>query len=53
MNVQFGDSLWPCMLYYRHLVYITTIVSTFYGGIIWVWACQMGKKVGAMTTLEK
>ena len=34
-------------------VYITTIVSTFYCGIIWVWVCQMGEKEGAMTTGEK
>ena len=34
-------------------IYITTIVNTFYGGIIWVWVCQMGEKVGAMTTGEK
>ena len=53
MDFQFRDSQWPCMLYYRHLVYIATIVSTFYGDIIWVWVCQMGKNMGAMTTREK
>ena len=41
------------MLYCRHLVYISTIVNTFYGGIIWVWVCQMGEKVATMTTGEK
>ena len=42
----------PCMLYCGHLVYITTIVNAFYGGISWVWVCKIGKKVGTMTKGE-
>ena len=45
-----GDSTTPCFLQFRamalyvilHLAYITTIVNTFYGGIIWLWVCQVG-----------
>ena len=51
MDFQFRASL--CMFYCRHLVYITTIVNTFYGGIIWVWVCKMGEKVGTIKTGEK
>ena len=29
MDFQFKASLWPCMFYCRHLVYITTIENTF------------------------